>query len=53
MKFRKAKKVYSCCGQYLVPISKAVEKDIKCPRCGDVIKTTVKKPSIVIVTEED
>lgn len=52
MKFSKAKKVYSCCGQYLVPIGKAVEKDIKCPRCGDVIKATVKKPSIIIVTED-
>jgi predicted RNA-binding Zn-ribbon protein involved in translation (DUF1610 family) len=53
MRFSKAKKVYSCCGQYLVPIDKAVGKAIKCPRCGDVIKSTVRKPSIVIITEED
>ena len=51
MEYKKSKKVYSCCGQYLVPIGGAINKDIICPRCGEKIKSTVKLPHIIIVSD--
>lgn len=49
MKYEKIKKVYSCCGQYIAPSGKALEHDIKCPRCGQVLTTPIKCPHIVLV----
>lgn len=48
MKSEKASKVFSCCGQYLVPTKAVADKKIICPRCGEVQKVPIKCPNIVI-----
>lgn len=48
MKYEKAQKVFVCCGQYIV-LTKAIKTNVKCPRCGSILKTPIKCPHMVIV----
>lgn len=46
-----ARKVYSCCGQYIVPTHSCDNMKIKCPRCGKVQDKPLKFPKIVIAKQ--
>ena len=48
MKYEKSKRVYVCCGQYVV-LTNAIKTNVKCPRCGNILKTPIKNPQITIV----
>lgn len=49
MKYETTKKTFACCGQYIVPTNAVKDKQIKCPRCGSILKEPIECPHIVIV----
>lgn len=46
MKYEYAKKVYVCCGQYVIYNGKS-DKKLTCPRCGRELNT-IRLPKILI-----
>lgn len=51
MKYYSSKKIYSCCGQYIACDKDTKDKEVTCPRCGEVQKAPLKTPYIIIVTK--
>lgn len=49
MKYEKSQRVFACCGQYIALTNAIKDKQIKCPRCGNILKTPIKCPQIMIV----
>ena len=49
MKYENAQKVFVCCGQYIALTNAIKNKQIKCQRCGNILKTPIECPHIVIV----
>ncbi len=49
MVYEKSPKVYVCCGQYYATNKATEKRKIVCKRCGEVIKTPVVTPKIILV----
>ena len=49
MVYEKSPKVYVCCGQYYATNKATGKRKIVCKRCGEVIKTPVVTPKIILV----
>lgn len=49
MKYEKCEKVFSCCGQYIVPTKAVSDKNIYCPRCGRRQVKSINLPNVLIV----
>ena len=49
MKYEKSQRVFVCCGQYIALTNAIKDKQIKCPRCGNILKTPIEYPQIMIV----
>ena len=49
MKYEKSQRVFVCCGEYIALTNAVKDKQIKCSRCGSILKKPIDCPHIVIV----
>lgn len=47
MQLVKIKRVFNCCGQYIITANNITTTNIYCPRCGQKLTNAVKLPTIL------